>query len=283
VATSKILVIDDSRVIRKTVRDMLPDGDFEVIEAKDGVEGINLIGKEHPSLIMLDFILPKMSGWEVFQQIQAHPQLQKIPLVLMSGKKEEVTSKISEPFEYFEFIEKPFDRVILAEAIRVAMTKARKVRPHNPDLVGSLPPALDGGQVSNEAIAQLQAQIAQLQAQPAQVNNEVVTQLQAQLAQSHEQISQLQAQAIESQERVMDLQKVTGADIQALQAQLAGFDRSKQTEIQELITKFAEFEQGKEAEHKVVINKVMELEGEIDTLKKQLGQLVVLIKKKLMA
>ncbi len=263
---------------------MLPDGDFEVIEAKDGVEGINLIGKEHPSLIMLDFILPKMSGWEVFQQIQAHPQLQKIPLVLMSGKKEEVTSKISEPFEYFEFIEKPFDRVILAEAIRVAMTKARKVRPHNPDLVSSLPSAPDGGQVSNEAIAQLQAQISQLQqAQPAQISSEVISQLQAQLAQSREQISQLQAQAIESQERVMDLQKVTSVDIQELQRQLAGSNQSKQTEIQGLISKFAELEQGKEAEHKVVIAKVMELEGEIDTLKKQLGQLVVLIKKKLMA
>ena len=128
-STSKILVIDDSRVIRKTVRDMLPEGDFEIIEAKDGLEGIQFVEQEHPSLIMLDFILPKMSGWDVFQQIQAHPEFQKIPLVLMSGKKEEVTSKISEPFEYFEFIEKPFDRIILADAIRLAMTKARKARP----------------------------------------------------------------------------------------------------------------------------------------------------------
>ena len=44
-ATSKILVIDDSRVIRKTVRDMLPEGDFEVIEAKDGLEGIDFVQK----------------------------------------------------------------------------------------------------------------------------------------------------------------------------------------------------------------------------------------------
>ena len=86
-ATSKILVIDDSRVIRKTVRDMLPEGDFEVIEAKDGLEGIGFVETAHPALIMLDFILPKMSGWDVFQRIQAHPEFQKIPLVLMSGKK----------------------------------------------------------------------------------------------------------------------------------------------------------------------------------------------------
>ena len=69
-ASHKILVIDDSRVIRNMVRDMLPKGNFEVLEAKDGVEGMQCIHKEHPNLIMLDFLLPRMSGWEVFQQIQ---------------------------------------------------------------------------------------------------------------------------------------------------------------------------------------------------------------------
>ena len=90
----KILVIDDSRVIRVRVREMLPPGNFEVLEAKDRLEGINLIRQELPNLIMLDFLLPKMSGWEVFQQIQQNPELRKIPLVLMSGRKEEVIEKI---------------------------------------------------------------------------------------------------------------------------------------------------------------------------------------------
>ena len=58
----KILVIDDSRVIRVRVKEMLPPGNFEVLEAKDGLEGINLIRQELPNLIMLDFLLPKMSG-----------------------------------------------------------------------------------------------------------------------------------------------------------------------------------------------------------------------------
>jgi CheY-like chemotaxis protein len=258
VATSKILVIDDSRVIRKTVRDMLPDGDFEVIEAKDGVEGINLVNQEHPSLIMLDFILPKMSGWEVFQQIQAHPELQKIPLVLMSGKKEEVTSKISEPFEYFEFIEKPFDRAILSDAIKVAMTKARKARPRAAEVTSSF---MLGGdpQISGEVVTEMQTQISQLQEQFAQ------------------------------------LQKAAGSEIKDLQAQLSAVvaareaepsrsdDRISQSEIQDLKDKLAALQQSKDTEHRAVIAKVMELETEIDTLKKQLGQLVVLIKKKLVS
>jgi CheY-like chemotaxis protein len=236
VATSKILVIDDSRVIRKTVRDMLPEGDFEVIEAKDGLEGIDFVEKEHPSLIMLDFILPKMSGWDVFQQIQAHPEYQKIPLVLMSGKKEEVTSKISEPFEFFEFIEKPFDRTILADAIRVAMTKARKARPRAAEAAGLIHVANES-QISNEDLAQLQAQIAQLQTS-------------------------------------------TSSEIQALRSQILDIDRSKQAEIQALTANFESIQQTKDTQQQAIVNKVIQLESEIDTLKKQLGQLVVLMKRK---
>ena len=127
-ASHKILVIDDSKVIRMRVKDMLPEGNFEVLEAKDGVEGMTSIREQRPNLIMLDFLLPRMSGWEVFQEVQAHPELQRIPLVLMSGRKEEVTEKITEPFEYFEFIQKPFEQKELIEAIKGAMTKARKPR-----------------------------------------------------------------------------------------------------------------------------------------------------------
>jgi DNA-binding response OmpR family regulator len=108
------------------VKDMLPDGNFEVIEAKDGLEGFRLIREESPNLIMLDFLLPKMSGWEVYQEIQKQQRLRSIPLVLMSGRKEEVTDKLTEPFEYFAFVEKPFDREQLVEAIREAMMKAKK-------------------------------------------------------------------------------------------------------------------------------------------------------------
>ncbi|MBD2359966.1 response regulator [Anabaena sp. UHCC 0399] len=128
-ASNKILVIDDTTVVRVKVKEMLPPGNFEVLEAKDGLEGLNFIRQEKLSLIMLDFLLPKMSGWEVFQQVQAHPDLRKIPLVIMSGRKEEVTEKMTEPFEYFEFLGKPFDQKQLIGAIKSAMTKAKLPRP----------------------------------------------------------------------------------------------------------------------------------------------------------
>jgi CheY-like chemotaxis protein len=129
VATNKILVIDDTAVVRAKVREMLPPGTFEVIEAKDGLEGYKLIQTEKVTVIMLDFILPRMSGWQVFQNIQAQPELKRIPLVIMSGNKGEVTEKIIEPFEYFEFLGKPFDQKQLISAIKSAINKAKNQPP----------------------------------------------------------------------------------------------------------------------------------------------------------
>lgn len=173
-ASHKILVIDDSNVIRNMVRDMLPKGNFEVLEAKDGVQGLSLIQQERPNLIMLDFLLPRMSGWEVYQHIQNQPDLQSIPLVLMSGRKEEVTEKLQEPFEFFEFVQKPFDQKELFEAIKIAMAKSKR-RPPAPVLTptggGATQTAAGGGDIQalNEKIAKMQAEIDGLKKQMAQI------------------------------------------------------------------------------------------------------------------
>ncbi|NEQ34164.1 MAG: response regulator [Leptolyngbya sp. SIO4C5] len=174
-ASHKILVIDDSRVIRMRVRDMLPQGNFEVLEAKDGVEGLETIRQERPNLIMLDFLLPRMSGWEVFQEIQNQPDLQRIPLVLMSGRREEVAEKISEPFEYFEFIQKPFEQKELIEAIKGAMAKARK--PRKPTAAAAIADSVDSDSGAaaaeiaalNDKVTKLQTEVNQLKGQVAKM------------------------------------------------------------------------------------------------------------------
>ncbi|MEA5578482.1 response regulator [Anabaena sp. UHCC 0451] len=171
---NKILVIDDTTVVRVKVREMLPPGNFEVLEAKDGLEGYNLILHEKVSLIMLDFILPKMSGWEVFQKIQANSELKKIPLVIMSGRKEEVTEKIPEPFEYFEFLNKPFDNRQLITAIKSAMAKAAKkgsrdtatpVAAGKTEALAANPVSTQGEGASSSEIQALNAKIVKMQAE----------------------------------------------------------------------------------------------------------------------
>ncbi len=153
--SQRILVIDDSKMIRMRVKDMLPSGNVEIIEARDGKEGLDLIQSQPPQLIILDFLLPKKSGWEVYQEIQNDPKLKRIPLVLMSGRKEEVTEKISEPFEHFAFVEKPFERDQLVKAIKEARTK---VPQQKPEAAPEAAPATEGG----DEVEALKAQVAQL-------------------------------------------------------------------------------------------------------------------------
>jgi CheY-like chemotaxis protein len=113
------------------VRDMLPPANFEVAEAADGIKGLEMIQQHKPWMIMLDFLLPRMSGFEVYEALQQSAELSRIPLVLMSGRKEEVTSKIPEPFEdkYLVFIEKPFEQKELIAAIKKAMVLSQKRPP----------------------------------------------------------------------------------------------------------------------------------------------------------
>jgi CheY-like chemotaxis protein len=124
-ANQKVLIVDDSKSIRMQVRDMLPKGNFEVLEASDGVEGLEIINQENLSLILVDFFMPKMNGWEVVQRLQDNPKLKGIPVVMMSGRKEEVEQKVPEQFSYFEFVGKPFEQAMLVQAIKSAMAKAR--------------------------------------------------------------------------------------------------------------------------------------------------------------
>nr|WP_155707371.1 response regulator [Gloeocapsopsis dulcis] len=165
------MVVDDSRVIRSRVKEMLPPGNFEVLEAKDGVEGLKVISQESLSLIMLDFLLPKLSGWEVFQEIQRNHIWQKTPLVLMSGRKEEVIEKIQEPFEYFEFISKPFEQKQLVAAIKSAMHKAKLPRKSvNLTVIQPLESTeMSEVQILTEKIAKMQGEINQLKKQMAQI------------------------------------------------------------------------------------------------------------------
>lgn len=165
-ATQKILVIDDSKVIRMRVKEMLPQGNVEIIEAQDGLQGLNLIRTEQPSLIMLDFLLPKMSGWEVYQEIEKSPELHSIPLVVMSGRKEEITEKLPEPFKYFSFVGKPFEKKQLIEAIQDATKKARS----RPVAATS---SSGGGSQSGGDTSAMEAEIQALKQQMSKMNSEI--------------------------------------------------------------------------------------------------------------
>lgn len=126
----KVLVIDDSIMIRKMVASILTD-QFEVLEAKDGIVGLDIARKSRPDLILLDFVMPKMDGYDTMQALRREEDLVVTPIIMMSGLKEQVTSRIPEPFVGFDFIEKPFE----AEALIERINKTLQLSPVAPELV----------------------------------------------------------------------------------------------------------------------------------------------------
>ncbi len=126
----KILIVDDSKAMRMQVRDMLPKG-FDILDAADGAAGLEVITQHRPNLVLLDFFMPHLNGWEVLEQIETNPKLRGIPVVVMTGRKEEVMERIPDLLSFYEVIEKPFEQRVLMGAIKAAMAKI-KSRPATP-------------------------------------------------------------------------------------------------------------------------------------------------------
>jgi twitching motility two-component system response regulator PilG len=81
----KILVADDTATIRKVAAHLLSEAGYEVLEAEDGREALDLVQKEHPDLILLDLLMPKMTGFDVLREIKKAGRLKATPILIMSG------------------------------------------------------------------------------------------------------------------------------------------------------------------------------------------------------
>lgn len=82
----KILLIDDEDDFRTTLKDRLIFEGFDVVEARNGSTGIDLAREQAPNLILLDIMMPLMSGHRVWSELQKFPDLAKIPLLVLSAK-----------------------------------------------------------------------------------------------------------------------------------------------------------------------------------------------------
>lgn len=87
----RIVIIEDEPILLKALNIELLSAEFEVMSAIDGESGLDLIREEKPDLVLLDLVLPKMSGFEVLEKIKTDKKLKKIPVVVLSnlGQKEE--------------------------------------------------------------------------------------------------------------------------------------------------------------------------------------------------
>ncbi len=83
--TQQILVIEDQEDNRAILRDLLNSAGFDVIEAVNGREGVDLAAAEKPDLILMDIQLPVMDGYEATRQIKAIPALASIPVIAVTS------------------------------------------------------------------------------------------------------------------------------------------------------------------------------------------------------
>jgi len=82
---AKVLIADDSDMMRKIARMMLEKGGHSVVEATNGAEAIDKALQEMPAIILLDAEMPEMDGWEACKKIKADPATGKIPVLMCTG------------------------------------------------------------------------------------------------------------------------------------------------------------------------------------------------------
>ena len=121
----KILVVDDEMRMRKLVRDFLVRQDYEVLEAGDGEEALDIFYTEkNIALMILDVMMPRMNGWDVVREIR---QTSKLPIIMLTAKSDERDELLGFELGVDEYISKPFSPKILVARVEAILRRANKI------------------------------------------------------------------------------------------------------------------------------------------------------------
>src|SRR5215510_8983831 len=125
-----ILIVDDTLTGRRALASALQNQNYQLSQASNGTEAISLAKKLKPDVILLDIMMPGLSGYEVCQQIRATPSLSEVPILMVSSltDREERVKGIASGAD--DFISKPFDAIELGAKIRTItrLNRYRKLR-----------------------------------------------------------------------------------------------------------------------------------------------------------
>ena len=121
----KILVVDDESRMRKLVRDFLIRKDYEVVEASDGQEAVDIFFEQNDiSLIILDVMMPKMDGWEVLREIREYSE---VPVIMLTAKGDETDELKGFDSGADEYISKPFSPKILVARVDALLRRSNLI------------------------------------------------------------------------------------------------------------------------------------------------------------
>jgi len=121
---SKVMVIDDSKTIRRTAETLLKKEGFEVILATDGFEALSMIADHQPDLILLDIMMPRLDGYQTCALIKHHRVFRHTPVVMLSSKDGLFDRARGRVVGSDNYITKPFTREELLSVIEQHTAKA---------------------------------------------------------------------------------------------------------------------------------------------------------------
>ena len=117
----KILVVDDESRMRKLVRDFLVKQEYEVLEAGDGEEALDVFFEQKDTaLVILDVMMPKMDGWQVCREIRRYS---KVPIIMLTAKGDEQDELQGFELGVDEYITKPFSPRILVARVEASLRR----------------------------------------------------------------------------------------------------------------------------------------------------------------
>ena len=123
--TLKILVVDDEARMRKLVKDFLSKSGYEVLEAEDGSQALDIFFEQNDiALIILDVMMPKMDGWQTCREIR---QYSKVPIIMLTAKSDERDELQGFQLGVDEYISKPFSPKILVARVEAILRRTNQM------------------------------------------------------------------------------------------------------------------------------------------------------------
>jgi DNA-binding response OmpR family regulator len=119
--TETILMIDDDPALLRLAELNLTKADYRFVPAEQGIAGLQLLEREHPSLVLLDVSMPKLDGWETCRLIR---EVSDVPILMLTGRDEETDKARGLDLGADDYLTKPFGFVELAARIRALLRRA---------------------------------------------------------------------------------------------------------------------------------------------------------------
>ena len=113
----KVLVCDNEEALRELVRGALELGDYEILEARDGDQSIELARKFEPDLIVLDMMMPGRSGLEVLAELRAEERFAGTPVIMLTARAQAADREAAMDAGVDRFLPKPFSPLELATTV----------------------------------------------------------------------------------------------------------------------------------------------------------------------